>query len=369
MVKNLKIYFCILILLSCNNKHDFPEVLELKEIELVSDKLLITKIIPLASSQSNLLGPYLNVKYNKDDFWILDKDNMDAIHGFNWEGESIGYVAVKGEGPGQLDNLLDFTLSNNKIIALSNLGNEINLSTYSSDNTLLSKDRYPINCFTFCINNKEGYWLYSGYNKMAGEFRLLSIDAGGQVINSFLKNDFNENMLPLSESSFFEGDGETLFRESFKPKVYKMNESGPELKYSFSFGELQVPDAYWEMDAMSGFEMINKNGFANIEFVSENSQFVIFDIFIQKENAIWKEIILLNKDTKDVRKLKVEAEKNGHFLTPIGIENDNLLFISYAPYLVRNKDNLNISNELIMTMDAIVEEDNPVIIYAKIPNF
>lgn len=176
-------------------------------------------------------------------------------------------------------------------------------------------------------------------------------------------------MIPLSESSFFQGSDETLFRESFKPAVYKLTENGPELKYKFNFGKLQVPDSYWEMDAISGFEMMNKNGFANIEFVTENSQYAIFDLFIQKEDEMWKEIVILNKDSNAIRKIKVDREVNGHLFTPIGIEGEKIVFISYAPYLVRNKDNLNLSEEALRTVNTIKEEDNPAIIYAKIPNF
>ncbi|WP_192347825.1 6-bladed beta-propeller [Algoriphagus sp. Y33] len=366
MYKALTICFCIF--LSCNRKQDVTGVLNLTEIDPISDTLLITKLIPLASTQSNLLGSYLNVKYNNDCIWILGKDNSDAIHGFNWKGESIGYVAERGEAPGQLFNLLDFSLEGDEIIALSNLGDEIKISNYSSDNSLLAQTQYPFNCFTFWKNEEGGYLLYSGYNKVAGEYRLLSIDSSGTVLNKHLKNNFNENMIPLSEPSFFKGDGEILFRESFKPAVYTMTADGPDLKYELNFGELRVPDSYWEMDAISGFEMIDQNGFANIEFVAENSHYAIFDVFIQKEGEIWKEIVILYKDSKKVRKIKVATEINGHLLTPIGLENDTILFISYAPYLVQNRRNLNLSQEALTIIDTINEEDNPAIIYAQIPS-
>ena len=360
--------FALILFVSCTSNNAASEDLNLKEIDLISDNLLITKIIPLASTQSNLLGPFLNVKYTEDYIWILDKDNSDAIHGFNWKGESIGYVAERGEAPGQLLDLLDFSLKGEQILALSNSGDEVEISSFSTDNNLLSQVRIPFNCFTFCENETGGYWLYSGYNSVSGEYRLLSTDSQGAIREEYLKNDFSEKMIPLSESSFFQGNQETLFRESFKPEIYTITENGLDLKYRFNFSELKVPESYWEMDAISGFEMIDRNGFANIEFVAENNQFVIFDLFIQNEGEIWKEFVILNKDSKVARKIKVNTDINGHLMTPIGLENDTILFISYAPYLVRNKQNLNLSQEALSVIDTINEDDNPAIFYAKIPN-
>ncbi|MEB2774939.1 6-bladed beta-propeller [Algoriphagus sp. D3-2-R+10] len=360
--------FYIFLLLSCTSNKEAAEDLNLKEIDLISDNLLITKILPLATTQSNLLGPFLNVKYTREHIWVLDKDNSDAIHGFNWKGESIGYVAERGEAPGQLLGLLDFSLKGEQILALSNSGDEIEISSFSTDNNMLSQVRIPFNCFTFWENEAGGYWLYSGYNSVSGEYRLLSTDSQGEIVEKYLKNDFNDKMIPLSESSFFHGSQETLFRESFKQEIYSITENGLDLKYQFDFSELKVPESYWEMDAIPGFEMIDRNGFANIEFVAENSQFVIFDIFLQKEGVIWKEFVIQNKDSKEARKIKVNTEINGHLMTPIGLENDTILFISYAPYLVQNKQNLNLSQEALSVIDTINEDDNPAIFYAKIPN-
>ncbi|MEP1088596.1 MAG: hypothetical protein ABJH01_18110 [Algoriphagus sp.] len=90
--------------------------------------------------------------------------------------------------------------------------------------------------------------------------------------------------------------------------------------------------------------------------------------FIQKEGEIWKELVILNKDSKVARKIKVSADINGHLMTPIGLENDTILFISYALYLVRNRQNLNLSKEALSIIETVKEEDNPAILYAKIPN-
>jgi hypothetical protein len=339
----------------------------LADIDEYADQLLVTKAVPLASTSSNLLGNYLSAKYNQDQIWIVDKSNMDAIHGFSWEGESIGYVAEKGEAPNQISSLVDFLVQEDQLVVLSNLGDEVVVYDYGFDNSIKSKVQLPFNCFTFVENSQDGYWLYSGYNKVAGDYRLRSVRKEGELLKNELENDFNAKMIPLGEAAFFKGEGETLFKESFKPEVFTLTESGLKLKYAFDFGNLTVPAELWEMEAIPGFEMIDGNGYANIEFITENGDYAIFDIYIQKEGESRKEIVIHDKKSKNSKKLKVDRDLDGHLLSPMGIEGDQILFIAYAPHLVANKTKLALSDEARDIVDQVTEDDNPVIIYVEIP--
>lgn len=365
MNKLLILTFCIMLFFSCTQKKD--GVLVLADVDEYSDTLLVTKAIPLSTDPSNLLGNYLSVKYNKDNIWIADKSNLDAIHGFNWEGESLGYVAERGEAPNQIYNLVDFLLQDDQLVVMSNLGDEVMVYEFGFDNSIKSKVKLPFNSFTFVENAQKGYWLYSGYNRVAGDYRLRSVNTDGELLVKQLANDFNEKMIPLGEAAFFKGDGETLFKESFKPEVFRLTKNDPELKYTLDFGDLTVPTEFWEMEAIPGFEMIDRNGYANIEFVAENNEYALFDIYIQKEGESRKEVVIHNKETKKSRKLKVDREVDGHLLTPIGLEGDEMLFISYAPYLVQNKSRIRFSDEAAVKVESVTEDDNPVIIYVEIP--
>lgn len=355
----------IVLFFSCTQKKD--GVLVLADIDEYSDTLLVAKAIPLSSDPSNLLGNYLNVRYSYKSIWITDKSNPDAIHGFNWNGESLGYVAERGEAPNQIYNLVDFLLQDDQLVVMSNLGDEVVVYEYGFDNSIKSKVQLPFNCFTFVENSRGGYWLYSGYNKVAGDYRLRAVSTDGELLQNKLENNFNEKMIPLGEAAFFEGDGETLFKESFKPEVFRLTENGPELKYRLDFGNLTVPAKFWEMEAIPGFEMIDQDGFANIEFVAENEAYALFDIYIQKEGESRKELLIYNRQSKNSQKIKVDRDLNGYLLSPIGIEGDYLLFISYAPNLVRNKAKLKFSDEAFDRVGKVTEDDNPVIIYVKIP--
>jgi hypothetical protein len=203
---------------------------------------------------------------------------------------------------------------------------------------------------------------------VAGDHRLFMADAQGNVKKKLLPNDFNEKMLPIDEQSFFEGDDAVLFRESFKTSVYELSE-GDSLRevYRFDFGATTVPDKYWEMDAFPGFEMINKQGFSNLSYLQETEKYLVADVVTQDQNGQKKELFIWNKSSNKEFKIEINKEEQGYFNSLIGIEGDQLVFITYAPYLVRNSEKLNLSDEAKASLATLTEESNPVILYAKIP--
>lgn len=361
------IYFA---LVSCGLSPDSDNsIIELSEIMDVSTDLNIDKVVILESTNSNLLGTFLDVKFNQEFFWILDLDNRDAIHGFNSIGKYKGYTGEVGEGPNRIPNISDFQLFGNEITTLSTFGDQIQISKFSYENNLINKRRVPFNCFSFISNQNGSFWLYSGYNLVAGNYRLKLISEEGELQKEFFENDFVEKMLPLTEPSFFTGENEILFRETLKPIIFSLEDSGPIEKYRFDFGSLQVPDDFWEMDdPFEGFEMINTQGFANINFISETKTHLLVDVLIQGESGVRKEIVILNKAKNEWVKIKVDEENTGYFYTPIGLSDDQIIFISYAPYVVRNLEKLTLSTNAKNSLKSLTEESNPVILYAKIPD-
>jgi hypothetical protein len=369
-MKNIYLILIYFALVSCelSTDRDYSNI-ELSEIKQVSNDLDIDKITLLESTNPNLLGTFLDVKFNQDYFWVLDLDNRDAVHGFNSFGKYIGYTGEVGEGPNHIPNISDFQFSEDEITTLSTFGDQIQISKFTYGNRLINKKRVPFNCFSFTRNQNGSFWLYSGYNLIAGNYRLKLISEEGGLQKEFFENDFVENMLPLTEPSFFSGENEILFRETLKPIIFSLGDSGPREKYRFDFGSLQVPDDFWEMDdPFKGFEMINKRGFANINFIYETKTHLLVDVLIQNESGVKKEIVILNKVKNEWIKIKVDEENIGYFYTPIGLTGDQIIFISYAPYVIRNLEKLTLSTAAKNSLKSLTEESNPVILYAKIPD-
>lgn len=361
--------FAFLAIIGCSDKE--PEVvklIDLAAVEEVSADLLIEKAIPLETDTTALLSEYLMVKYDQDGFFVMNYDRPNGIQHFSTEGKYLGMVVEIGEAPGQVMGIRNFRLFGDMVQVNSGMGNSLEIHSFKKSGELVNTIPYPINAFSFYPVSEDEAWFYSSYNMVAGDHRLLLADARGNVKKKLLSNDFNEKMLPFDEQAFFEGDDAVLFRESFKTSVYELS-AGDSLKevYKFDFGSTTVPDRYWEMDAFAGFEMITKQGFSNLNFLQETEKYLLADVVTQKERVRKRELYIWNKSTGKEFKFEIDEEEQGYFESPIGIEGDQLVFIAYAPYLVRNSENLKLSSAAQASLATITEDSNPVIIYVKIP--
>ena len=99
----------------------------------------------------------------------------------------------------------------------------------------------------------------------------------------------------------------------------------------------------------------------------ESDRYFLADVIAQKGMERSKSLFVRDKESHNEYKIKVNQEKLGHFNSPIGIEGDQIMFFAYSAYLVRNKENLNLSDEVKVSLANLTEDSNPVILYAKIP--
>jgi hypothetical protein len=219
-----KIIFLISICLSffgCTKHDKINNIVDIENIrEIDIDKIVVVKTIQLETTSSNLLGVHLNVKFDKSNLWILDQNNPTNIFGFNFLGQSEGYTATVSEGPNSIFNIKDFFILNDTIVVLTNLGQEISVSFWDNNDTLLKKDKILSNGFAFHFNEINNNWyLYSGYNRTARDYRFKVFDKDFNQINELLKNNFSDELLPFLENSFFKGNDGILFKESLRPEV------------------------------------------------------------------------------------------------------------------------------------------------------
>lgn len=359
----------ILVIVSCGKSENSDKIIILKSVKQYDFKdLEINKMIQFEATKSNLLGMYLDIRLTRDNFWVLDLNNSNSIFGFDSLGRALGYVAQVGEGPNTILNIRDFLVSNDTIIVLSNLGDQVEISNWNKHNSLLDKRRVEANGYTFIDDKIKNKWhLYSGYNKVAGKYRLNRYDKDFNKDKEYLENDFGDEILPFLERSFFQGYRRTLFKESLKSKVYELGEQDLKLVYEIDFGSYQVPDLFWEKDPFEGFEMINENGFANISFIAESEKHFLIEIQIQEDGVLRKELLFIEKSSGKRIKVKVDQDQSAFFYSPFGFdESGNVLFYAYSGIAEKFIDSI---SDRVKENLKFEKDGNPVIIYAKVPDF
>ena len=250
---------------------------------------------------------------------------------------------------------------------ISGRGNKLELHQISMDYKLEATSAIPHYAFSFQPRENGDFWFYSGYYEVAGDHRLFITDGSGKLKSRLLQNKAR----PIGQFggyAFFQGNDRILFHEPLKTTVWEIVH-GDSLKeaYTFDFGSNTAPEEYWEQDLFVEFGKLMARGVTDIYDMVESDRYFLADIVTFQNMEKSKSLYLQNKESHQQYKIKVDQEEFGHFYSPIGIEGDQIVFYAYAGYLVRNWDNLSLSDEAKASLANLSEDANPVILYAKIP--
>ena len=366
MKKAITIAFLALIGCSAEKKQSV-KVIDFDKVKEMPADLKIENVVLLETDTTELLGENVKVQYNKEGFFIMNRRGAKGIHHFSPSGQHLGMAAQIGEAPGQFLRIEDFKLKGSSLLIINGRGNQIDLHQFSMNHQLETTTEIPRYAFSFQPLENGNLWFYSGYYRLAGDHRLFLTDESGR-----LKSELFPNEAPpigqIGGHAFFRGDDRILFREPLKTIVWEIT-PGDTLKeaYRFDFGSNTVPEEYWEQDLFEGFGKLMAKGFTDIFFMVESDRYFLADVITQKSSDRSKSLFVRDRESHNQYKIKVNQEELGHFNLPIGIEGDQIMFFAYAAYLVRNKENLNLSDEAKASLANLTEDSNPVILYAKIP--
>lgn len=362
------ITLAFLALMGCGaEEKQSDKIIDFDKVKEMPADLKIENVVLLETDTTELLGEDVKVQYSKEGFFVMNSRSAKGIHHFSPSGQHLGMAAQIGEAPGQFAEIEDFKLKGNSLLIISGMGNRIDLHKLSMNHHLETTTEIPRYAFSFQPLENGNLWFYGGYYIVAGDHRLFLTDGSGKLKSELLPNE----VLPIGQiggHAFFRGDDRVLFREPLKTTVWEIT-PGDTLKeaYRFDFGSNTVPEEFWEQDLFEGFGKLMGKGFTDIFFMVESDRYFLADVITYKGMDRSKSLFVRDKESHNQYKIKVNQEELGHFNSPIGIEGDQIMFFAYAAYLVRNKENLNLSDEAKASLANLTEDSNPVILYAKIP--
>jgi hypothetical protein len=332
------------------------------KIQMDSHSFEIEKLIPLETTQNNFLSNNLTVKTTEDFIFVFDEQIRDGIHKFDQKGRYVSKIISVGDGPEQVNSIADFTISEKNIEILSGKGSYSEIIYFSlKEEKIVNKLELDIIGFSF-EKIGETYYLYSSYNFPFAEYRVSKIDLHGNIISSFLKNDYSGKMMPVVERNFFTNNSSTFLTESFSNKIYELTEHAFETKYIIDFGRNNIQKDFFENDMMIAFEKLNNNGFYSIRNHFETTDLAFSNLVFQKENTYEQYQIFFDKKPNEIFKNKLQGPWIELLQYPIGITDTNLLIFSISPKVfLQNAELLNLKLNPGMEID-----DNPVLAYLRL---
>lgn len=361
----------LILTINCSNpkgqgKHS-NEKISLEDFEfLENDSISIQKWIPLETTNDNLLGMDLRIKYNDSIYLVMDESTMDCIHVFDKFGKYNSCIARVGEGPNTLPSLNDFDFgADDEILILSSIADKATVYSVSGSGELTEKFSLSYLADSFAYLENGDFLFYGGYNLPYVTHRVVQTSPEGIITDQFLKNEYKNMMLPMTERNFFPADSGIFILESFNPKIFLHSETSLSVYLDANFGSYGIPRRFWEVDIMDGFHMINENGFANFRSIFYQNGLMVTDVMIQREQDVFKYVLFVHGRDR----YKLEADRNSKLLWyyPIGIDEKNRVkFVTYKSVLEIELGHL--KEQLPLDRLPSTEYDYPVIIHVALTN-
>ncbi|MFO7824335.1 MAG: 6-bladed beta-propeller [Cyclobacterium sp.] len=326
--------------------------------------LSIDRWVPLETVEENLIGLDLRIKYSDSLIFVMDESTKKGIHVFDRSGNYQTMLAEVGEGPGMLPSLEDFEpVNGNEIQVLSTVGDKTSVYEVSLNGSLSKLFELPYIAFSFARLEENGFLFYGSYNLPFVTHRLIETDPKGKIIRQFLENDYENQMLPMTERNFYPANSGVLLVESFNPEIYLFQGDTLSRVLRADFGNYALPAAFWEMDIMEGFGMINEQGFANFGSIYRQDSLMVADVLFQKGTEVFKHVLIQQGENR--YKVRADRDEKSLFYFPIGIDQENRIhFTTYRSILEAHVQQF----PGAFPMDQLPEEeyDYPVIIQVSV---
>lgn len=327
----------------------------------------VTELIPLETNSQNLMGNDLRVRMDSNKIYVMDIALRDGIQTFSKEGQFLGTLAVKGEGPNEIKGLQDFQINSDKgILVLTTLGDRTTIYRVNQMGVLQKLTDVSYLASAFTLGGENEFYLYGSYNKPLVMNRLVRVGSTGQTKEAYFPNDYTHEMLPMTERNFFEtAKGDLVLTEIFNDTLYSIQNRTIQPLVAFDLGRFQIPTEFWEMDLTEGYQLIQDKGFAVFKAAFSNPSRIIANIHFQgNEIGTEKKIYLYDKISEKFQVLDYPENEAEIWNDPIGLEDDQVWFLTYHSFLKENKS-VELSEENLSKIPE-QEFDYPILIRANL---
>lgn len=173
----------------------------------------------------------------KDSIIYIADTYMKNLFLYDMEGNRLGKVGEKGEGPDEYLSLSDFCLSGDgKIYWYDGVKNRVQV--YANDLSLLEQYKIPFKAE--CIQSMGNSFLFSlaPYNveSLTQKKCLVYTDTGFKPIKTILQYDDNIDLNVEFYSPFIASGNAVIYNRVINNNVYVISDKGIEQCYYFDFG-------------------------------------------------------------------------------------------------------------------------------------
>lgn len=234
----LKICLLIVFCLSCKTTSTPDRInLNIQKQEFrtlnFNDLFLLEKVIILEETPQSLLSEIMHIKEFNNELYISDNQH-GIIYRFSDSGKFINTIGKKGRGPGELQGMINFLITDSGVVALDTY----KLISYSHDGRFIKETLKP--SMSFDILDKEGNYLI--YNMTNPKWdQLVIFDKSLNLISGFSPLHSDQLIHPMAGRGYLLKDKKDSFLTyPFSDTIFRIVDTIVEPYFIFGFDQRKL---------------------------------------------------------------------------------------------------------------------------------
>lgn len=267
-------------------QQNLPEIVKYGKATMGSlrEQMKSIQIIRLDHQDKILFGEEPLIVHRDSSFYIADLKNSRKIYRFNEKGKLLDTIGQEGRGNQEYPHIRDFYVceDQNDIYILSNP--DIRLYQYDKAGNYKGMKLLADYAHSLTMTGNR-LWFYSSYNNGYHPEQILSTDTNLTLTGKYLP--LETKIFSMFEGrAFSDGYSQTYLKLPFQETVYQVTPDTILPVIRFDFGELNVPQSFWNSDdPIAGFNNLCNNGFIFLKNIHEGKNHILAELLSQKSQG------------------------------------------------------------------------------------
>ncbi len=319
-MKNCWLIFALLLLTTCtqttdtDNKaiHCNPNDWS-KETTNIGDLIDDFEIIPLETTENNVIGLVGQIEVMNDNLMVSDKQSR-KIFAFDRQGNFKHAVGKVGKGPGEYVSFSGFTTTPDKSALVVNYMEKRSLMYYSPDGNFIKMSKVPIKGHLVAFINDSTIAVHSGRMGYNGDsesyFELWMTNELGKVIDSL----FNYHEALLMDYGYFfipsYEKGSILYTKMADYNIYKLSEDQLDTLYRFDFGAANLDTSFYLKAENYNKLQTLSNKIKGINAITNTKAELLASFTMDRQSNV---MVVVNSQTKNHKCFFIDSIGMGYY--------------------------------------------------------
>lgn len=311
-----------------------------------NDLFSLEKVIILEETSNSLLSEIMHIKEFNKELYISDNQH-GIIYRFSDNGKFINTIGKKGQGPGELQGMINFLITDSSVVALDNY----KLISYSHEGSFLKETQKPSMSFDI-LDKNENYLIYNMTTPKWDQ--LVVFDKSLKLISGFSPLNSDQLIQPMAGRGYLLKDKKDLFLTyPFSDTIFRIIDTIAEPYFIFGFDQRKLTNfnSLWSGNFdgdLSDYDYSVK------DFIS--SDFLISSLAHENKSTL----LLFNRNNNELT--LIDSIKNG----PDLINGSQLSTLSENGILYWRYNSVSDNSTFSFLKDVGPLNDNPILILTKI---